>query len=108
VKFKVNIISDAEEDLFEIYKYVYMNDSEEKAESLSSKLYEKCQSLQEHANRGHKVPELELLGIDEFMEIHYKPYRIIYQIIKEEVFIHCILDGRREMQRLLHERLIRS
>lgn len=108
MKFRVNIISDVEEDLFEIYKYVYINDSEEKAENLYGKLYEKCQALQEYANRGHKVPELEQLGIDEFKEIHYKPYRIIYQIIKEEVFIHCILDGRREMQRLLQERFIRG
>ena len=108
VKFKVNIVSSAEEDLFEIYKYVYFNDSEEKAEKLYSKLYEKCLSLQEHPNRGHVPAELSLLGIDDFLELSYKPYRIIYQIIDKIVFIHCILDGRRDMQKLLQERLIRE
>lgn len=108
VKFKVNIISSAEKDLFEIYQYVYLNDSEEKAERLYSKLYEKCFSLQEYPNRGHVPPELNLLGIDDFLELNYKPYRIIYQIIEKVVFIHCILDGRRDMQKLLQERLIRD
>ena len=108
MKYKVNIVSSAEEDLFEIYKYVYFNDSEEKAEKLYSKLYEKCLSLQEHPNRGHVPPELSLLGIGDFLELSYKPYRIIYQIIEKIVFIHCILDGRRDMQKLLQERLIRE
>ena len=108
VKFKVNIVSSAEEDLFEIYQYVFFNDSEEKAEKLYSKLYEKCLSLQEYPDRGHVPPELSLLGINDFLELNYKPYRIIYQIIEKVVFIHCILDGRRDMQKLLQERLMRE
>jgi toxin ParE1/3/4 len=108
VKFKVNIVSSAEEDLFEIYQYVFFNDSEEKAEKLYSKLHEKCSSLQEYPYRGHVPSELRLLGIADFLEINYKPYRIIYQIIVKVVFVHCILDGRRDMQKLLQERLIRG
>ncbi len=108
MKFKVNIVASAEEDLFEIYQYVYFNDSEEKAEKLFSKLYEKCLLLQKNPKRGHVPPELSLFGINEFLEIIYKPYRIIYQVTGKEVFIHCILDGRRDMQKLLQERLIRE
>lgn len=107
MKFKVNIVVDAEEDLFELYKYIYMNDSETSAEQLIEKLYKKCLSLQDFPRRGHVPPELNLLGVDEFLEIHYKTYRIIYRIIGKEVFIHCILDGRRDMQKLLQERLLR-
>ncbi|MHB1686611.1 MAG: type II toxin-antitoxin system RelE/ParE family toxin [Ignavibacteriaceae bacterium] len=98
----------AENDLFEIYKFVYSNDSEENAERLYDKLYQKCLTLQEIPEKGHIPPELRLLEIEDFLEVHYKPYRIIYQIIKEEVFIYCILDGRREIQKLLQERLIRG
>ena|ERR1035437_2448468 len=108
VKFKVNIVSSAEEDLFEIYRYVYFNDSEEKAERLYAKLYEKCLSLQEYPHRGHVPSELSLLGVDDFPELDYKPYRVIYQIGGKIVFIHCILDGRRDMQKLLYERLTRE
>ncbi|MFH1194911.1 MAG: type II toxin-antitoxin system RelE/ParE family toxin [bacterium] len=108
MKFKVNFTASAEKDLFEIYKYVYLNDSEEKAEKLFLKLKEKCYFLQEYPHRGHVPPELSLLGIDDFLELHYKPYRIIYQIIEKVVFIHCVLDGRRDMQKLLQERLMRE
>jgi toxin ParE1/3/4 len=107
MKYKVNFVSDAEQDLFQIYKYVYLNDSEDNAESLYSKLREKCSLLQEYPERGHVSPELDLLEVSDFLEIHHKPYRIIYRIIKREVFIHCIIDGRRDIQKLLQERLIR-
>lgn len=108
VKFKVNIVASTEEDLFEIYQYVYLNDSEEKAEKLYSKLYEKCLSLQEYPNRGHVPPELKLIGVNDFLELNFKPYRIIYQIIEKVVFVYCVLDGRRDIQKLLQERLIRE
>ena len=108
MKYKVNIIKSAEDDLLEIYKYIYYNDSEENADKIYAKLVEKITSLQEFPNRGHISPELNLLGIEDFLEISYKPFRIIYQIIKKVVFIHCVLDGRRDMQKLLHERLIRE
>ena len=108
MNYKVNIIADAEEDLFEIYKFVFLNDSEDNAEKLYSKLYEKCHTLHNYPQRGHNIPELIEIGIDEFLEINYKPYRIIYNIIGKEVFIHCILDSRRELQKLLQERLLRE
>jgi len=108
VKYKVNLSFSAEDDLYEIYKYIYLNDSVEKAEKLYSKLYEKCVMLKEYPYRGHIPQELSLFGINDFLEIIYKPYRIIYQIIEKEVFVHCILDGRRDMQKLLQEQLIRE
>ena len=108
MKYKVNLTFSAVEDLFEIYQYVYLNDSEKKAEQLYTKLYEKCLALKQFPHRGHVPSELSLIGIDEFLELTYKPYRIIYQIIEKEVYIHCILDGRRDMQKLLQERLVRE
>ena len=32
---------------------------------------------------------------------------LIYRIIKRNVFIQCIIDGRRDIQKLLQERLLR-
>jgi toxin ParE1/3/4 len=107
MRFNVNFIKDAEEDLLDIYEYVYLNDSEDNAEKLFNNLYRKCLTLQAFPKRGRILPELKLLEIENFLEIFYKPYRIVYQIIQDEVFIHCILDGRREIQKLLQERLLR-
>jgi hypothetical protein len=36
-----------------------------------------------------------------------KPYRIIYEVIGHEVFILLIVDGRRSLQTILEQRLLR-
>jgi toxin ParE1/3/4 len=108
MKYKVNIVKSAEDDLFELYKYIYFNDCEDNADKIYSKLEEKIFSLQKFPKRGHIPSELKLLGIEDFLEINYKPYRIIYKIIDEAVYIYCVLDGRRDMQKILQERLIRE
>ncbi len=107
MKFSVMLIQEAEDDLFDIYGYILNNDSPAHAEYVLLKLQEACVSLDEMPERGHIPPELERIGITEFKEIHFKPYRIIYEIEKKTVFIHCILDGRRDVQDLLERRLLR-
>jgi toxin ParE1/3/4 len=54
------------------------------------------------------VPEeLRGTGIKKYLGIHYKPYRIIYEVKKEIVYIHSVLDGRRNIQEILSERILR-
>jgi toxin ParE1/3/4 len=50
--------------------------------------------------------ELSALGIKEYREVFFKPYRIIYRVIAEAVFVMLIVDGRRDMQPLLQRRLL--
>ena len=107
MNYNVYIIADAEEDIFSIYKYVATNDSLQKAETLFGNIEEKISNLSELANRGHIPPELERIGIYEYREIHFKPYRIIYQMSESDVYVHCVLDGRRDLEDLLQERLLR-
>ena len=107
MNYNVYIIADAEEDIFSIYKYVTTNDSLQKAETLFGNIEEKISNLSELANRGHIPPELERIGIYEYREIYFKPYRIIYQISESDVYVHCVLDGRRDLEDLLQERLLR-
>ena len=105
MNYKVFIISNAEEDILDIYNYVLKNDSEEKAEYLLNKIEETCLSLEKFPNRGHVPPELERVGVYNYKEIHFKPYRIIYEVTELIVYIHCVLDGRRSLQALLENRL---
>ncbi len=107
MKFRVQIISDAEDDLFEIYRYVAKSDSVARAEKLLDKLEKACLSLSELPNRGHVPPELERVAVYDYLEIYHKPYRIIYQIISGRVYIHCVLDGRRDLGELLQRRILR-
>ena len=107
MNFNVYIISDAEEDIFSIYQYVSVNDSIESAEYLLHKIEETCLSLSKYPNRGHVPPELERMGVYNYREIHFKPYRIIYEVIESNVFVHCALDGQRSLQELLEMRLLK-
>ena len=52
------------------------------------------------------LKELLALGIREYHEIFFKPYRIIYRVIDKNVHILLIADGRRDMQTLLQRRLL--
>jgi len=106
-KHDVQLDIDAEDDLFEIYRYVALNDSIEQADRLFDSLKRACYSLLTLPLRGHIPPELQDIGVSQFQEIRFKPYRIFYSIDRATVTIHCVLDGRRDMQTLLQERLLR-
>ena len=107
LKFKLLIDPLAKKDIIEIYNYVSINDSIENADKLLKNLERTYLSLEKLPLRGHIPEELRGTGIKRFIEIHYKPYRIIYEIIDNIVYIHCVLDGRRNMQELLSNRLLR-
>ena len=107
MKRQVYLIAEAEEDIFDIYRYVLSSESLQRADLLFKRIEEACGSLGHLPHRGHVPPELERIGVCDFLEIHSKPYRIIYQVVGKRVFIHCVLDGRRDIHQLLHHRLIR-
>jgi toxin ParE1/3/4 len=107
VKYEVLLADDAENDLLEIYRYVALNDSLEKSDKLLNKLEELVQTLDRLPTRGHIPPELARIGVTDFREVHFKPYRVIYRIEGQRVFVYCVLDGRRDLQSLLQQRLLR-
>jgi toxin ParE1/3/4 len=108
MKYSVHVVIDAENDLWDLYRYVAQNDSVEKADQLLHNLESTMMGLEDFPLRGHHPPELERIGILEFREIFFKPYRIIYQTIASDVFVYCVLDGRRQLVDILQERLLRS
>ena len=63
-------------------------------------------SLEELPERGSYPPELAALGVHEYREVFFKPYRIIYQVRKKHVRVSLVADGRRDMQNLLTRRLL--
>ena len=66
-----------------------------------------CQNLLFNLEKGHYPPELQRIDVYEYREIHVKIYRIIYQITEADVFVHCILDGRRNIPEILQQRNLR-
>ncbi|MCL4551486.1 MAG: type II toxin-antitoxin system RelE/ParE family toxin [Bacteroidetes bacterium] len=107
MKYKVIIDPQAKLDVKEIFIYVAVNDSIQSANKLLDALEETCSKLERIPERGHIPPELRPTGIKKYLEIHYKPYRIIYEIEKNIIYIHCVIDGRRNIQEILSDRFLR-
>lgn len=106
-RYRVKIVAEAEKDLAELVDYVARNDSTARAEFLLDNLLMTCERLELHPERGHFLPELRTLGIKSHREVHFKPYRVIYEVIGRAVYVLLIVDGRRSLQAVLERRLLR-
>ena len=93
-------------DLEGIYDYIYLNDGPGKTDHVINKIESIINKLVEYPNRGVYPIELKEVGIKDFREVFFKPYRIIYKILKDTVYVMMITDGRRDIQSLLQRRLL--
>ncbi len=108
MSYEVVLTDDASEDLKDIYHYIAANDSLQSAHYVLDNIESLPDSLAEQPLRGHYPGELSALGIKEFRQVFFKPYRLIYSVIEEQVVVFCILDGRRDIQAVLERRLLSS
>lgn len=104
--YEVLLTDDAARDIEQLYDYIAENDAPDNAKYVLGKIEKAFSSLSTSPNRGAYPDELLALGIKEYREIFFKPYRIIYRVIDDKVFIMLISDGRRDMQTLLERRLL--
>lgn len=103
----VYLVTDAEEDLLQIFNYTGVRDSKEQAETTLHRLEQKILSLETMPHKGNHPPELQRIGITAYRELHAHPYRIIYQVQGQDVYVHCVLDARRDVQDILMQRILR-
>lgn len=102
------ILSDAaKQDLADIFDYIAANDSVTRAEYVLAGIEKALAQLSQFPRRGNVPKELRVLGIADYREVHFKPYRMIYRVEQSVVSVYCIADGRRDMQSLLLARLTR-
>jgi toxin ParE1/3/4 len=104
--FAVFLTNDAAGDLDELYDYIALHDALQKADYVLGQIETAFSRLSKFPERGTHPKELRALGILEYREIFFKPYRIIYRVIDKNVYILLIADGRRDMQTLLQRRLL--
>lgn len=106
MRFKVLLTVGAEGDLNDLHHYIAEHDAPSRADYVLDKLVEVAERLATFPERGSYPPELLALGIREYRQSFFKPYRLIYRVIGKQVIIYVILDGRRDMQSLLTRRLL--
>jgi len=106
-RYQVRLTGEVEDDLVDIFEYIARKDSIDNAYYVIEQLDTLILSLEQQPERGHYPPELDKCGVKDYREVHFKPYRVIYQIIGNNVIILGCFDGRRDMQSLLERRLLR-
>ncbi len=104
--FQVFLTDDAVRDLEDLYDYIEKHDAPGKANYVLEQIEKGFASLSENPQRGTCPKELLTIGIREYRKIFFKPYRIIYGVMAEAVYVMVIADGRRDMQTLLQRRLL--
>ena len=106
MRFEVVLTEDAERDLEDIVTHISTHDSPQSAEHILGRILEIAESLSAEPTRSSQPKELRGLGDQEYRQVFFKPYRLIYRGVGERVAIYLIANGRRDMQSLLAHRLL--
>jgi len=104
--FAVLLTADAARDLEDLYQYIAVHDAPGKADHVLTNIENVFGSLSEFPERGVYPKELLALGIRDYREIFFKPYRVIYRVAGDVLHVLLITDGRRDMQTLLQRRIL--
>jgi len=106
--FQIFLTDGASRDLEDLYDYIATQGAPEKADDVLDQIEKALSSLSENPARGGYPKELLSIGLREYREVFFKPYRIIYRVLAERVYVMVIADGRRDMQALLQRRLLQG
>ena len=105
-KFELLLTEGAEQDLEAIHDYISEFDCVANANYVLDELMSVVESLSKFPERGSYPKELVALGVKEYRQTFFKPYRVIYRVTGSQVIIYLIADGRRAMQSVLARRLL--
>jgi len=107
MRFKVVILDSAEQDLKELRTYILKDFSADTWQTTYIKLKATIRSLQDFPQAGSVPEETEKLNLTQYRQVLSGMNRVIYEVRQDVVYIHIIVDVRREMNALLTRRLLR-
>lgn len=105
-QFEVEFAEVAKRDLLSIVERM-ADDDPVAAGRVLDQLESRVASLNRMPGRGRVVPELATFGIGMYRELIVAPWRLIYRIDGMKVYVLAVLDGRRNVEDVLLDRLIR-
>ena len=104
-RYEVLLTRGAEQDLEAIHDYIAEFDCIASADAVLDQLIEVVEALAQFSERGSYPKELLALGIKEYRQSLFKPYRVIYRVVGARVIISLIVDGRRDRVEALSGRV---
>ncbi|MBV5321953.1 MAG: type II toxin-antitoxin system RelE/ParE family toxin [Sulfuricurvum sp.] len=97
----------AKSDLLSIVEYI-KNESPSNAHDVYLKIKKVAHSSNFFPLKGRVVPELQKEGITYYREVIASPWRIIYKVGNDTVYIMAILDSRQNVEEILLQKLLRN
>ena len=104
--YEVLLTDDTAQDLCEICEFIASHDDPAKAEYVLAQIESAFERLSAFPFRGVTPMELLDLGLNEYREVFFKPYRIFYTVIENRVYVVAIVDGRRDLRSYLYRRIL--
>ncbi|MFT5660903.1 MAG: toxin ParE1/3/4 [Sulfurimonas sp.] len=103
--YKLKWTQNAKSDLLNIVEYI-KRDSPSIAKEIYLKIKKQAQSSNFFPLKGRVVPELQKEGITLYREVITSPWRIIYKVGNDTVYIMAIIDSRQNVEELLLQKLL--
>lgn len=106
MKYDIIVTAGALADLSDIDDYLSTVESTDSAIHVVDNLEKTVRSLAKLPNRGHFPSELAALGIQDYRQIEWTSYRIIYRVDGQIVYVYVVASARRDFQAMLQHRLL--
>ena len=105
--FRVVILASAEQDLKELRSTILKTFSADTWRTTYAKIKESIRNLQNFPQTGCIPEEIEKLNLTQHRQVSSGMNRIIYEVRQDVIYIHIVVDTRRDMNALLTRRLLR-
>ena len=105
---RVVILEGAEHDLKDLRFYIIKNFSSDAWRLTYEKLKQTIRNLRDFPLAGGIPDEIEKLHLSQYRQVISGSNRIVYEVRQDIIFIHMIVDVRRDMKSLLTRRLLRT
>jgi toxin ParE1/3/4 len=105
-RFRVQWAEVAVRDLEELVAFIAL-DSAGDATHVLDAIEKRAATLESSPARGRVVPELARFGMRTWRELVVRPYRLVYRIEGNSVNVLALFDGRRDLEDILFERMLR-
>ena len=97
----------AENDLLKIIEYIAQN-SPVNSIRILRKIKKQTDELYHSPQRCRIVPELYDQGITQYREMVITPWRVMYRIFSDKVYVLSVLDSRRNIEDILLRRFTQN
>ena len=104
---RVVILESAQSDLMALRGYIVKNSSTTTWQATYTKLKTTIRNLAMFPHLGGIPDELASLNLTQYRQVLSGMNRIIYEVRHEVVYVHLIVDTRRDLKDVLMQRLLR-